>query len=172
VLYPDPNEPGTYKLSGRAYVALLRLCGACNELWLQEEELKPYMQKIPGGWRDLRMLNTVAHGLLEAFLRIIPSKKRLQLRNELKNVKTVLTVEMAAKPFGNVIYVEENALRELVNEAIQMQCFMCSKDCKEAKGCHLRKVIGGILPYDYELNPDEACVFQGCYRLDYQGEIE
>ena len=150
-------------LSQREYNALKQLFGMLYFWNSQAPELKKRLDTIPGGWRDARMISTVADNLLRKLFRTIPFRKLGMIKKELDNTTCEIKVKynVGSTPSGEAYtYVPQRPLERVTLKAMEMECFLCSKTGRECMKCQLRKDIEDLYMWDFpKVKDGEQCHF-------------
>ena len=149
-------------LSKREYYALRQLFGLVSVFQICGDDLRNRLRGLSGGWRDLRMMQSVSDKLLRTILDTIPLQKLNILSRELTN--TVCEVNVRG-PIGihdesGTACVETAALERMMDRAMQVECFACEKLGKKARSCPMRKDILKLVPWDFpEIGKDSPCPY-------------
>lgn len=158
---------GKYKLSGREYYGLLCMVGAINEMELHGGYLKERLRKIPNGWRDYRLAQSLLASLFPAVLRTIPGRKIRAIEQEIRHAKIKLEINpVTIGDFDGVTYIEQQALMDAVNYIIGMNCFMCELRGADVKRCKVRKLLDSMMHYNVDPNPDGSCPCEGVLEVE------
>lgn len=139
-----------YPLSGREYTALQYLFVAASTFIEMIPALMKRAKRVPGLWRDLRLLQVVAEKCLDRLLGTIPVKKLLHVKEDIKHTSIYIRVEapgiksMDDKSFS---YVPTAALNSVLDHLCNTECMWCDKGPDEAKTCPYRRMIEDCLPH-------------------------
>lgn len=150
----EPDEDGRYMLSGREYSALQMVLAATSCLE-QTSELIPRIKKIPNGYRDYQMIRKRLLQLSEAILCTVPYKKLVAIREELKfmKVKTFYGGILGKQDHG-MAFVQTDAMVDILNMIVGMECLLCTKTGKDVKRCPVRQVMNTLMPYELDPSAD------------------
>lgn len=171
----DADQDGRYALSSKEYFCIRQLFGFVSCLDVSKCILRDRARLIPGAWRDLNLLVKVCDKLISNLMKTVPIKKLRQIKTELSN--TVITVEVKnnaglPEPEKEAFdYVPESALRTLIENTLEWQCFTCQKTNKEAKNCPHRKAIDDSFPFAQPGDKKELCKYSGMH-FDIETEEE
>ena len=165
----ESNE--RYALSYREYFALRQLFGI-SHIWDKSgHEIEKRLKKIPNGWRDAKLIMSLADKLLDRILATIPEAKLRQIRLELQNTFLEVTVKntITGKPEGSVYsYVETKTLERVTDKAMEINCAFCQKKGKEVRDCQLRKDIERLYHWDFpQIGKDGECHFIERFTEDF-----
>lgn len=163
-----------YALSYREYTGLRQLFGISHIWEKQGHELEKRLRKIPGGWRDARLIMTLADKLLARVLKTIPEDKLRQIAKELDNTYLEITVKrnISGEPHGDMYtYVETKTLERVTDKAMEINCAFCQKKGKEVRDCQLRKDIERMYNWDFpQVGNDGECHFIERFTEDFTDE--
>lgn len=161
------ERDGRHALSMREWTAIRVLHAAISALTKDGGALKERLQtETERGWTQLRTAQGLLQKLDDQILATIPMRQKQAIYTELQHTYMHVNVEMGSvSKSEGVIYVNEEAMKRLVDHAISMECFSCSKTCKEAKRCRLFRDIQGVFHYSIDGEPGEDCVFAGLTEL-------
>ena len=165
------SDEERYPISYREYIALRQLFGIAH-LWnLKGHDLEKRLKKIPNGWRDARMIQTIAENLLVKMLGTVPLAKLAQIKKELDNTFLEVTVKncVTGEPHGNsYTYVETKTLERVTDKAMEIECVFCPKKGKEVRDCQLRKDIERLYNWDFpQVGKDGECHFMERFTEDF-----
>jgi hypothetical protein len=160
------DQDGFWPLTGKEYTAFLRICAAESALLECEDVLKERLKLRPNLYRDYRMITKRISSLTSLILSTVPLKKLFQIQRETRNVKVFLQIGPDAdnRKKNQVIYVDEQAFINLLDQVVGMNCLLCDKHGKEVKRCPWLKIIEDVMPYspDPALDPaDGTCQLAG-----------
>ena len=128
-------------------------------------------RRVPGAWRDLKMLSTKGQGLITKLLTTVPSEKIRIIYKELRNMRTRVDIIQPGLPepeHDGFTYVPTDALDALIRGVVTWECAFCEKDKKAARRCEWRKVIEATYPYDLPEKGNEGCRFSG-WTIEHNG---
>lgn len=149
-----PDADGRYPMSVREAQALNAIFGALNALRMAEQSMKDRAKLIPGGWRDYRLLETLADRLFNAFLLTIPNNKLLAIHAELP--RTYCEVKVRG-PVGRMddelTCVPSEAMDRVVDAAVRMNCTFCERT--DYRKCPLYRDIEAL--YHWGFPRTETC---------------
>lgn len=168
------DEPGRYKLSQREYMELMQIFAAFSALKKGEPWLKDRIRTIPNGWRDYKMIMSRMDWLTEELVHTIPTRKLLAMRQDMKNAQMRIYMQgaPASDTYRDVVSVDEEALIELIDVVISMECMLCEKKGNAMKKCPYLKIIESILPYERDPDkdpPDGSCQMAGRTSVAWGG---
>lgn len=161
------ERDGRYTLSMAEWTGIRVLHAAIGALNHDAPSLQERLQKeTDNGWTQLRQAQGALKKVDEKLLATIPLRQREVMYRELQHTYMHVNVEMGAvgKQEG-IIYVSKSALERLVDRAIQLDCFACSKVGKETKRCRLFRDIQGVFHYDISPCEDGLCPFAGLTEI-------
>lgn len=165
------SDEERYPISYREYTALRQLFGIAH-LWnLKGHDLEKRLKKIPNGWRDARMIQTIAEKLLVKVLGTVPLTKLEQIKKELDNTFLEVTVKnlVSGEPHGSsYTYVETKTLERVTDKAMEISCAFCQNRGKEVRDCQLRKDIERLYNWDFpQVGKDGECHFLERFTEDF-----
>lgn len=150
----EPDEDGRYPMSIREAQALNALFGSLNSIRLAEQSMKERAKLIKGGWRDFRLLETIAERLYDEFLCTIPNKKLMAIHAELP--RTIVEVKVRG-PVGRMddelTCVPVEAMNHVVDAAVRMNCTFCERT--DYRKCQLYRDIEAL--YHWGFPRTETC---------------
>ena len=160
------DQDGFYPLTGKEYAAFLKICAAESSLLEQETVLKERLKLKQNLYRDYRMITNRISNVTSMILSTVPIKKLLQIQRETRNVKYCLQIgpDADTRKKNQVIYVDEQAFINLLDQVVGMNCLLCDKHGKDVKRCPWLKIIEDVMPYspDPDLDPaDGTCQLAG-----------
>lgn len=151
-------------LTSREYYVLRELFGLVSAFSTAQDALEKRVRSIPGGWRDMRLIQAVATRLMQNILATVPEEKLMLIRKELAHTKVRVSVERSigtpddgTKYFA---YVPYNALERIMARVVDDECLCCDKTRDEVLRCQLRKDIEATYPFEYPKRRGE-CPFMG-----------
>lgn len=155
------------KLSGHEYYALRSLIGVVSTFQANETAIEKRIRTIPNGWRDLKLIESVANKLFRNILDTIPKQKLLQIQKELVNVRVEVNVipDYTGKKKDCFTYVPQDKLEWLEDQVCSVNCDFCTKTLEESRKCPVRKNIEGLHHYDF---PEKV----GCPMAQYNMDID
>lgn len=157
--YRKADADGRINLTYKEYDALRTVFGAFNALTMYSDRLERRCKSFKNGWRDMRLLCVLAEKIMNNLLQTIPTKKLLQIREELKHSYCIIKVEGAAGITNNpCMYIRQETLIDICKAAVDINCFGCDKTQQQAKReC---KLYGEIQEcFGYEFDKTEDCPF-------------
>lgn len=157
-------------LNAKEYYGLRCLFGLVSEFTLTEKLLHKRMHMIPNGWRDFRLLSSMAEKLMARVLMTVPQDKLNQIARELRqtHVEVAVRATPTLRPGDGLTYVPEAALDRLTQKVIDWECFGCEKCGKEARRCQIRQDIEAT--YHFALPFKESCPFSEFHVDEYLKE--
>jgi len=165
----ESNEK--YALSYREYFALRQLFGI-SHIWDKSgHEIEKRLKKIPNGWRDAKLIMTLADRLLDKVLLTIPREKLDQIKMELNHTFLEVTVKncISGTPKGHTYtYVETETLERVTDKAMEISCAFCQNRGKEVRDCQLRKDIERLYNWNFPMvGKDGECHFLERFTEDF-----
>ena len=162
----EKDADGRFHFSEREYYATRELFGIVSTFNRCAGELERRVREIPGGWRDLRLIQTLSEKLVVGILQTVPRKKLAAIKRELYNTEVLVNVRRdVARPAqgeeDGFTYVPQRALERITQCAVNFECFCCEKKGTEAKRCQLRRDIEATYMFEYDCPAGQACPFQG-----------
>lgn len=143
------------------YISIRRLFGAFSTYVQYYEQMKKRAQMGPRWlWRDLRMLAVVWQRVLHGLCQTMPEDKLKTLHSELDHIQIEVYVKnpvTGGKRHDGNLYVPEDAMCRLIDKAMSMECFGCTKCGADVKKCPLRKDINALYPYEIPRRKDGYC---------------
>lgn len=168
-----PDEMGRYPLSSNEYMGIRHLMAAIDALSKYDDALHDRLKLIKGGWRDYKMLHSVAYKLFQNLLHTIPYKKLKAMREEIRTSVCEVRVNAASVNRDlNLTVVDVDALKDLANMAAERECFMCSKSLHEGKKCPIYNAITACTLYVPDGDGKGACPLAGSAGLNDLEEFE
>lgn len=161
----NPDSDGRYTLSEREYYALRELFGIVSTFSEKAGELEARARTIQGGWRDMRMIQSVGAKLMGEILKTVPRKKLAQISRELHNTEVVVSVNRSicgepGEREENLTCVPQRALERITQKAVESECMFCEKCGADVKRCQLRKDIEATYMFDLPGSKTE-CPYAG-----------
>jgi len=146
-------------LRQKEYYALRTLFGMVEMFAKHAELLEKRVKGIPDGWRDMRMIASVAQKLMEHILETVPDKKLASIQKELRHtvVEIKVTPDYSGENSG-CCYISEDTLDGLIQRLMNAECFLCDKSGAAMKACGLRKTLADAYPWDFPTK-GEPCPF-------------
>lgn len=158
----NPDEDGRYPMDINEYNALLMMVGTVHTFASHKDELKDRLGLIPGGWRDMQLLAKVSSSLFEKILRTIPTKKLAVMHKELPHMVCETKLNPVAKSMHqDDVVIGFDALKRVVDRAIQMDCLFCEKSKCEGKKCQLYRDIDACFPFELSKPEEKLCPMAG-----------
>lgn len=159
---PDQEIP-RWGLTYEEYTAYLELCALVGTIGNLSKKLEKRLRKIPGAWRDARLLDVKSANLITSLCDTIPAKKLLALRREIDHTEVYIRTrpDYCQKSLDNITYVREDALDALVQHVMNMDCYLCMKNHAESKQCEIRKTIENLYHFDVDVKKKEGCPLAG-----------
>ena len=161
-------------LSHSEYRAMMQLFGIASIFETCGADLKKRVQDlIPNGWRDIRMIQTVAQRVTDKLVETVPLNKLRAIRQELDRTICEIKVLPPVKDQSSLCtYVEQDALERIANRAMINQCYLCGKCGGDARACELRKDIERLYNWDFpKIKNGESCYFAGASIESIKGGI-
>ena len=166
----EPDADGRYPLSGREYEALQMIMAALSCLAKVDELIPRIKEAVPYGYRDYKMIMKRLESLEEAIMMTIPIKKLIMIREELKFIRLkTFYGGILGKQDGGMAFVSADALLDLLDRMVGMECLLCEKKGKAVKHCPVRKIMTELMPYDVDPRadkPDGTCQNAGMTHLE------
>lgn len=167
-MYKKPDEDGRYPLSAKEYDAIRAIFGAVYALTEMHPVLEQRCKTIKGGWRDIRLLVTVADRLMDALLLTVPRKKLRAMKRELEN--TVMEIKMKPAVLPNtddyLTVVPQGAVEYVTQKALDFCCLGCEK--RDYRNCELFNSVQSLYHYDFpkakECPLNDMFQIKGCDR--------
>lgn len=144
--------------NSREVHAIEFLAGLDNQLASNQDALRPRLEKIPNGWRDYRLAVTRTEKVLDAVYETLPDKTLRHMERLCLHGEVVIRPKPLIKMPDDVQIVPTEDLRMLINSAMQSECAICVKDCREQKKCRLRKALSTIAPAN-NVTADGLCPY-------------
>lgn len=162
---PKKDADGRFHFSEREYYATRELFGIVSTFSKCAGELERRVREIPGGWRDLRLIQTLSEKLLIGILRTVPQKKLAAIKRELDNTEVLVNVRRSVstplrEDTDGFTYVSQRALERITQRVVDFECFCCEKKGADAKRCQLRRDIEATYMYEYPCPAKKECPFQ------------
>lgn len=145
-------------LSGREYYALREVFGMVSSFNKCAADLEKRVKRIPGAWRDYRLLMVLSEKLMGKLLNTIPQKKLGQIKRDLTHTTCEVKVGMdvGGRISETFCYVPDTALVNTVKRVMNWECLFCEKKDAEVKKCQCRKDLEALYPWDFPLK-GETC---------------
>lgn len=157
----EPDADGRYPLNHDEYMAIRRLFGAFSAYMENYAKVEKRAKLGARGlWRDMRMLSVVWQRILHGLCMTMPGDKLKTAHADLNHTKIdvyVTTPVLGGKRHEGAIYVPEDPLYRLIDKAMSMECFGCTKCGADVKNCPLRKDIKALYPYELPRRKDGYC---------------
>lgn len=153
-----------WHLSDKEYYALRQMFGFAGQLQAVEPFMEKRLRKIPGGWRDWRLLEAVSEKLLGEITRTIPLNKLQMIMRELKMTQVRVEVRRVTDQSNTDVgtYVSQEALDRIAQKAADAECFACEKRGADARNCQLRKDFEDLVHYGFpKVQNKQPCHFAG-----------
>lgn len=157
----EPDADGRYPMNRDEYLAMRRLAGSFSTFMEYYRKLEKRAKLGPKGlWRDMRMLSVVWQRILHGLCLTMPEDKLKTLHSELNHIRIEVYVTnpvSGGKRHDGNLYVPEDAMCRLIDKAMSMECFGCTKCGADVKNCPLRKDINALYPYEIPRRKDGYC---------------
>lgn len=160
----DQPEGGQIPLTEKEYYAIRELFGAVSALEKYAGILERRAKINPGTWRDLRMMQEKAKGVLHGLLITIPIEKLRMIQKELPYIRVSVDVVKHKEPRrknDEYTYVPTEAMETIMQEAIDWRCFACDNEGQDIWKCPLRKALEATYPFKLPGDNMKNCKFSG-----------
>ena len=152
------DNDGRYRLSNAEWCTLKTIFGAYNVLLNDKHVLEERLRTIPKAWCDYNCIVALIGILLDKLLDTVPTKKLYSIKKELENTTFTAKMKNAVSVGSDLVVCDAKAYVDLINMAVANQCFLCTKDEKQAKRCRLYKDIQEVLPFEIPETEDGKCI--------------
>ena len=162
----QPDSDGRYPMDIREYSALCMFVGTVHALEAHREELKDRLKLIPGGWRDMQLITTLADKLFKNVLGTVPVKKLKTMQRELPHMicETKINPALKNQHLDDVI-IGLDALKKIVDRAMSIDCWACDKNKCDGRKCDLFKDVDACFPFELVGENDNKCPLAGRLSL-------
>lgn len=121
------------------------------------DSLKGRLGGVKNGWRDWRLMISLAAKLYSALLATLPKRQLYQMLQLESQGECRITMKSATHS-ADYHMVDTHSLEVIVKRAIRSECEICVMDDRAVKGCKLRKALIDVAP------PEEIPRFGCPYR--------
>lgn len=142
-------------------MAFLAMCGEHGEY------LRERLKDVPHGWRDWKLMMSVAAKLYDGLMETLP-RRNLDYMAMLEACGECRIAMRGATRSGDFQMFNVKSVSEVIRRCIGAECEICVKDEAETKACKLRKALIDMTP-PTEI-PKFGCVFRDCEIHEYWGE--
>jgi hypothetical protein len=156
-------EEGRKRLNAKEAETIRAFCGIVSVFEDTLSGMEKRLKGIPGGWRDARMLASVAERLMEKVFMTVPTDQLQSLQANLKRLKMVIKLDPVSMD-DDATYVPLEHMVSLVRAVQEDTCFLCSKDEIGAKKCPIRKALDAVAFVENE--PVKGCRYRLADPLD------
>ena len=154
----NKDSDGRFKLSNDEWCTLKAMTGAYNTLLLDKHVLEERLRKVKRGWCNFNLLLWLFDTLLAQLFGTVPRKKLGAIEAELKHTTFNAKMKNSVDVGGDYVVCDVESYVNLINMAVEDHCFICQKDCKQAKRCKLYKSIEGVIPFEITGTDDGKCI--------------
>ena len=133
------------ELSGSERKALQHLLAFYNQTAQYSNGMKDRLKQFPNGWRDWRLMVSLAEKLLGQLYSTLTPRHYQQMKLLEQHGECAVIIKPATKA-ERVEFVHEQALDVVIKRCIDANCGMCVKNDAEVRGCKLRKALFDIKP--------------------------
>lgn len=145
------------ELSGSERKALQHLLAFYNQTAQYSNGMKDRLKQFPNGWRDWRLMVSLAEKLLGQLYSTLTPRHYQQMKLLEQHGECAVIIKPATKA-ERVEFVHEQALDVVIKRCIDANCGMCVKNDAEVRGCKLRKALFDIkAPMEI---PRYGCVYR------------
>jgi len=145
------------ELSGSERKALQHLLAFYNQTAQYSNGMKDRLKQFPNGWRDWRLMVSLAEKLLRQLYSTLTPRHYQQMKLLEQHGECAVVINPATKA-ECVEFVHEQALDVVIKRCIDANCGMCVKNDAEVRGCKLRKALFDIkAPMEI---PRYGCVYR------------
>lgn len=157
------KEIPRWGMTYQEYLAYQELCALVGTIGHLSKKLEKRLKAVPGGWRDARMLDAVSASLITRLCDTIPIEKLLAIRREIDHTQVYIRTkpDYCQRSLDNITYVREDALDDLVQHVMNLDCYLCEKNHAQSKQCPLRKTIENLYHFDINVKKTEGCPLAG-----------
>lgn len=114
-----------------------------------EKHLTERVHRIPGGWRDYRLIEVKLNSLLDRIYGTITTNKLIKIRNQMRNCEVQVHVKAVAPHRGLTVCQSED-LEMIAKAAIAGHCDLCLRDEKAVRKCPLRDALQRVVtPFEH-----------------------
>ena len=109
------------------------------------EALRERLSWIPNGWRDWRLMVSLARKMTGKLYETLTDRQYLQMKRLEEHGECVIRMKSAASG-DDFDFVDMRAMKAVLAASIDGNCSLCVKNEAEIKGCKLRKNLYQIAP--------------------------
>lgn len=133
------------QLSGHERRAMEQLVAFLSQCSTHGKALRERLSTVPGGWRDWRLMESLAAKLYCALGETLTDRQFIQFKKLEQFGTCQITLTSAAR--GNDYdFVSMSALKTIIRTCVESHCSMCVKNDADIRGCGLRKNLMDIVP--------------------------
>ena len=143
---------------------LFKLAMALEFVVRGRDSLKARLKMIPGGARDMAMIDKKLTTLLNALLDTAPEDHRRSLRRNLDGVSYTIGAAMPGTQTHNDdfgVWLSYSTLNTMIT-ALEDHCLMCGKDGAEQRKCPLQNALDECCT-NVKDAPGGGCKYRGCF---------
>lgn len=128
------------------------------------QALKERLKQIPGGARDIAMIDKRMTKMLNQLLDTAPEDHRRSLRRNLDGVSYTIGAAMPGTQTHNDefgVWLSYTTLNTMIT-ALEDHCLMCGKDITEQRRCPLQTALDECCT-NVKDAPGGGCKYRGCF---------
>lgn len=114
------------------------------QLKRNENYIRDRLRAVPNGWRQYRLLESVADNLGIKICETVPTKTLCYLE-KLSIFGEVKVQFRPASRLPDMIWATSDDMRTIANAAMASACAVCLRNEREVKQCKLRKAMSNVL---------------------------